>query len=280
MQIVELSNHPRTMLQATHRRRLDAEERAKSQFEDTLARHQARVGELRNAREHARGRRQFRTWLRLAFALNRAKRQAPRLARVTTRSTDREEILAAGISGEQIAETGLASILGDDWTLLRGYRNRSGEIDHLLLGPAGLVAIEVKHRNATVNCDGNDWWFTKYDRYGTPVEEGVLSDRRGRSPSRQLNEPADQLQRFLSDRGCPVPVQRVVLFTHPRSRLGDCRNATVHIVTSVDSVAALLARSAHAIPAGQLARLRQLIERDHRFHETNRPAWRRPPASR
>jgi hypothetical protein len=263
------------MLQASRRRRLDAEDRAKSLFEKGLARHYARVDELRHARDHARERRQFWTWLRSVFALNHAKRQAPRPARVTTRSNDREEILAAGISGEQIAETGLADILGDDWTLLRGYRNRRGEIDHLLLGPMGLVAIEVKHRNATVHCNGDDWWFTKYDRYGTPVEEGILSDRRGRSPSRQLNEPADQLQRFLGDRGCPIPVQRVVLFTHPRSKLGDCRNATVHIAISVDSVAALLAHSAQAIPAGQLVRLRQLIERDHRFHEANRLARRR-----
>ena len=55
----------------------------------------------------------------------------------------------AGIEGEQLVASGLGRVLDDEWTLIRGYRNRRGEIDHLLLGPRGLIAIEGKHRNAT-----------------------------------------------------------------------------------------------------------------------------------
>jgi len=44
----------------------------------------------------------------------------------------------AGIAGEQLVATELGRVLDDDWTLLRGYRNRRGEIDQLLLGPRGL----------------------------------------------------------------------------------------------------------------------------------------------
>ena len=64
----------------------------------------------------------------------------------------------------------LGRLLGDSWTLFRGYRNRRGEIDHLLLGPRGLFAIEVKNLNATVHIDGDRWRADKYDRYGNLVE--------------------------------------------------------------------------------------------------------------
>jgi Nuclease-related domain len=174
------------------------------------------------------------------------------------------------MAGEQIVAAGLGRVLGDDWTLLRGYRNSRGEVDHILLGAQGLIAIEGKHRNATVHCDGDNWRFDKYDRYGNLVEQGSISDRRGRSPSVQLNEPTSQLERFLRSRGHPVSIQRVVLLTHPRSQLGTCSNLTVHIATSTDYVIDLLNGSPPALEAEQLARLEQLIVRDHRFHEARR----------
>jgi hypothetical protein len=70
-----------------------------------------------------------------------------------------------------------------------------------LLGPRGLVAIEVKNQSVTVDCDGDRWRFVRYDRYGNQVDQGELADRRGRSPSVQLNEPAGQLEEFLRSRG-------------------------------------------------------------------------------
>ena len=104
----------------------------------------------------------------------------------------------AGIAGEQLVATELGRALDDDWTLLRGYRNRRGEIDQLLLGPRGLFAIEVKNLNATVHVDGDRWRADKYDNYGNLVEQRPVADRMGRSPSVQLNEPADDLERFLA----------------------------------------------------------------------------------
>ena len=56
-----------------------------------------------------------------------------------------------------LVATELGRALDDGWTLLRGYRNRRGEIDQLLLGSRGLFAIEVKNLNATVHVDGDRW---------------------------------------------------------------------------------------------------------------------------
>lgn len=180
-----------------------------------------------------------------------------------------------------MAATVLGRVLGDDWTLLRGYRNRGGEIDHILLGPRGLIAIEGKHLNGTVYCDGDEWWSDKYDNYGNLVEPGKkIADNGGRSPSVQLNEPADRLEGFLRSRGHPVPVQRVVLLTHPRSRIGRCSSLTVRIAASAGNVIDLLDSLPPALDTGQLAQLERLIVCDHRFHEPGaRPRRpRTPPA--
>lgn len=176
----------------------------------------------------------------------------------------------AGIEGEQLVASGLGRVLNDEWMLIRGYRNKRGEIDHLLLGPRGLIAIEGKHRNALVHCAGDHWWFTKFDRYGNAIERGELTDSRGRSPSQQVNEPASQLESFLRARGHPVAIERVVLLTHPRSRLGNCVRQTVHVATTTGEVIGMLDDSTTALSEPELEQVERLIIRDHRFHTPKR----------
>ena len=238
MRVVELSNHPGDMLSDATRRRQGAERRMLSVYEDELVRYRARVQSIRVSRDRARARHAWWTWLTLSVGVWREKRRIPRpplpaaghaagrasQAGQAGQATDQEERIRAGIAGENQVATEFGRLLDDTWTLLRGYRNRRGEIDHLLLGPRGLFAIEVKNLNATVHVDGDRWRADKYDRYGNLVEQRVIADRMGRSPSVQLNEPADDLERFLAGRGQPAEVQRVVILTHPRSRLGTVRN--------------------------------------------------------
>ena len=78
----------------------------------------------------------------------------------------------AGIAGEQLVASGFGRVLNDEWTLIRGYRNRRGEIDHLLLGPRGLAAIEGKHRNALVHCDGDHWCSPSSTNTATRLSAG------------------------------------------------------------------------------------------------------------
>jgi Nuclease-related domain len=271
MQIVELSNHPGKMLGAAHRQRMDAERRMRRQHEDAVAAHERQVQEARARRDRARADRRWLDWIRAALAVWRAKGAAPSRPVVALSIPDREQALAAGVTGEELVVLEYARTLDDRWTLLRGYRNRRGEIDHLLLGPLGLVAIEVKYRNATVHCAGDSWWYEKYDRYGNMVEKGRLEDRGGRSPSRQLNEPADALQDFLDSRGQRVPIHRVVLFNHPRSRIGGLRDQQVFVATSPGQALDLLNRTPTHLSTDQVTQIKALITRDHRHHERRRP---------
>jgi hypothetical protein len=282
MQVVELSNHPSDMLHDVTLRRRAADRRAQDRYEDALIRHQAAVQTIRVKRDRARRQHQWLTWLRLALAVATQKRRAPRKPPPGKNGNDAEEKIRAGIAGEQQVATELSRALADDWTLLRGYRNRRGEIDHLLLSPQGLFAIEVKNINATVHIDGDRWRADKYDNYGNLVEQRPITDRGGRSPSQQLNEPADDLERFLHKRGQQVTVQRVVILTHRRSRLGPTKNPTVNVGTSTAYLLTLVHAEAaerqlteRQLTERQRAEIARLIRRDHDFHErTRRPRTR------
>jgi hypothetical protein len=270
MRVIELSNHPGDMLTDLSRRRQATQKRAQGQYEDALIQHQARIQTIRVKRDRARQNHRWWTWLRLVFAIWAEKRRAPRPAAPETNDADTEEKIRAGIAGEQLVAVELGRALADDWTLLRGYRNRRGEIDHLLLGPCGLFAIEVKNINGTVYVDGDRWRADKYDNYGNLVEQRLIEDRRGRSPSEQLNEPADELERFLHERGQQVMIERVVVLTHRRSRLGLSRHPTVRVGTSTGYVLSLVRDSGGKLRERQRAEVQRLIRRDHDFHEHRR----------
>ncbi len=303
MRTVELSNHPADALRIARKRRADGGQQTGNDDGEALARHELLLKRATNARDRARSHRQWIIWLRSALAVRKLRRLAPARAPTPARApaptpawapapaarpaqtpgsaqppSDAEEKLAAGVAGEQQVVTEFGRVLGDDWVLLRGYCNRRGEIDHLLLGPPGLVAIESKHLNATVHCDGDSWRFEKFDRFGNLLSRGTLSDRGGRSPSVQLNEPADLLEEFLRTRGGTVSVLRVLLLTHPSSRCGRCRHPSVHVTTSALALAGQLNDMPPVLGAAQRARIEELIARDHRYHEERRPARRTPTA--
>jgi len=284
MRVVELSNHPGDMLNDAARRRQGAERRVLSVYQDELVRYRARVQAAQVSRDRARAGHHWWAWLRLSVAAWRDKRRIPRppvpaAGHAPYGSSDHEEKIRAGIASENLAAAEFGRHLDDSWTLFRGYRNRRGEIDHLLLGPRGLFAIEVKNLNATVHIDGDRWRADKYDRYGNLVEQRVIADRLGRSPSVQLNEPADELARFLAGRGHQVRVQRAVILAHARSRLGTVRNPAVLAGTSAGYALDLVEASASRLDREQCAAIADLIRRDHAFHG-KRPPSRRGPSRR
>jgi hypothetical protein len=281
MRVIELSNHPGDMLTDVERRRQAAGQRAQARYEDALEEHGARVQTLRAQRDQARRHHRWWTWLRLIPAVWAEQRRAPaRPPSDAAADADTEEKIRAGIAGEQLVAAELAGALADDWILLRGYRNRRGEIDHLLLGPRGLFAIEVKNINATVHINGDRWRADKYDNYGNLVEQHPIADRRGRSPSEQLNEPAGELERFLKERGQPVTIQRIVVLTHRRSRLGSVKSPTVNAGTSTAYLLSLVADSANQLSHSQQDEIQRLIVRDHDFHNCGSGSRRRPARRR
>ncbi|HXC82477.1 MAG TPA: nuclease-related domain-containing protein [Trebonia sp.] len=241
MRVIQLSDHPGTLLR-----------------------------EARTRRGQARASNRWWARIRSVFAAWAGRRKVPRPAAPTGVPSAQEESIAAGRAGEQLVATELGAVLGDEWVLFRGYRNARGEIDHLLVGPRGLFAVEVKYHNATVYISGDDWQFDRFDRWGNRVGQGRVEDRTGRSPSVQLNEPADELERFLRSRGQQVRIKRIVILNHPRSRIGGQRNATVQVTTSSRHIIDLVGQSRLELTPGRLTQVASLIERDHHFHDGRR----------
>ena len=271
MRIIYLSDHPGENLRAIRQRRQAAEEQQEARYREALAQYQAGVSAARRKRAEARMQRRWWTWLRLGLSGLFAGAGAPRRPGPPAGPSAREEIFAAGVTGELYAEDQLAPAFSDLWVLFRGYKNRRGEIDCVLLGPGGFFAMEVKNRNSTVHVDGDNWWCDKYDRYGNLVEQGLrFADRGGRSPSREVNEPSDELERFLRSRGQPVAIQRSVVLVHQRSVLGTTANLTVDVATSMDWVIGVVRKSPLALDAERLAELERLITQDHRYHQARR----------
>jgi hypothetical protein len=252
--------------------RQEEQEAARARYEEALAEHNAHIDSLRTERRNTRSNRQLWTWLTLSLAVRRAQQAPPEQPSITAEATDQEEILSAGARGEQLAASHFAARLQASWTMFCGYRNRGGEIDQLLLGPTGLWAVEVKHRNATVECEGDEWWYQHYDKYGKLMRQGSIVDGGGRSPSQQLNMPGDALEQFLRSRGHAISIRRVVLLTHPNSMVKYCGDLTVDLVTeSADEVLDLMSSTPQVLNQVQAEDLETLIVRDHHRHNSRRP---------
>jgi len=116
-----------------------------------------------------------------------------------------------GIRGEELVSSLLAG-LSDDFYLINdvtlpGHR---GNIDHVLVGPCGVVTIETKHYRGVIRCD-RDQWF--------------VDGRRIKSISRQVTRGAMAVKDCLSDRSAAFRTSRVrwvegvVVFTNPLCQL-------------------------------------------------------------
>jgi hypothetical protein len=98
-----------------------------------------------------------------------------------------------GDKGERAVINALSNLddryyLINDITLQQTY----GNIDHILLGPNGIFAIETKNYNGIIVCDGDEWHRHYENRKGS-------KDYTITSPSKQANRNAISLKNFLSN---------------------------------------------------------------------------------
>jgi Nuclease-related domain len=272
MRFVALSDHAGDMLADARRRRASAQGRAEERYRRQLAAYKERVRQDRE--RHARVRKQggllSRLWLRLAGLWGR-RDGAPPPPLPAILPSDGEAAIAGGVKGEQEVAVTLDSALDDGWVLVKGYRNRRGEIDYLVLGPGGLFAIEVKYVNGTFRITRDRWRYVKYDNYGNPVEQREVADRGGRPPNVQLTEPLLLLEQFLASRGHPVRLRPVVLLNHPKARIDRCADDVgVLVLTSTAQLLRLVLDGEEKISGTELAEIERLVERDHQFHAAGR----------
>jgi hypothetical protein len=280
MRRITLSDHAGEQLASAAAAREDAFAAAGCAYDAAVAERERKLAQLRDACVTAWRRRQLlascAALIKYAIARFSGK---PQLPRWNGPSRD-DSLWTAGREGERTVAEFLGRWLSDDWVLVGGYRNGRGEIDQVLVGPRGVLAVEIKTVNGVVHCDGDRWWRDKYDRYGNLVERGLsMEDRGGRGPSKQLNEPADALESFLRKKTAVRRVYRAVVLAHEKSRLGAVTDPRVDAITTLAklNVEGILAPLGLALDATAVEQIEKTIQRDHEFHATQD---RRPPPAR
>jgi hypothetical protein len=272
MRFIPLSDHAGEMLRQARRSRAGAGKRDEERYRRELAAYDTSVGEARERRDQALGRWRLLSALRWGLAVRRRQRSGPPSAPADRGPSRNEAALEAGAEGEREVHEALDRALDDSWALFKGYRNRGGEIDYLLIGPQGLFAIEVKHVNGAFRITRESWLYRRSDGSGNEVGDvTLLADRGGRPPQVQLAEPLEQLERFLAKRGQPVPWQSVVLLNHPRAKIISCADGLgTQVLTSTRQLLDLIASADGDVGSGQIGEIGRLIERDHRFQAERR----------
>lgn len=188
-----------------------------------------------------------------------------------------EAKIRSGLAGEARLDELLYS-LDDSWTIIAGYRAQEGEIDRILVGPNGVFAFEVKNLGGIIHCNGDRWWRDKTDRRGNVVERNIpIADNGGRSPSRQINDAADALERLIKGNGHEVEVVRVVVLTHPRAALGHISQLNIHFLAHVQNLdmQRVLSRGTPLF-ADQERKILTAIRRHHEWFERRERQHSRP----
>lgn len=142
----------------------------------------------------------------------------------------------------------------------------------MLVGPAGVWAIEVKRRRVLLHAVGDQWWYERMSSTGRVYEKEWAVDGGGRSWARQVGDIADALAAWLAKQGHQVPVRTAVMMMHEHARLVECVRPGVDFVGTqpwrlLDAILGPLAVPLNPQTCREIVRL---IERDHNFHAKRR----------
>jgi hypothetical protein len=269
MQVVTLSDHTGDKVRQARQSREAAYARECEAHTDKVRHFEAVRHDLRQRAGAAWNERRIGTFLlaSVGVVMNALQRR-PALPRMAA-AGDQERIWEAGNDGEAQVLAMLATQLGSDWTALTGYKNHKGEGDLLLVGPPGVLGVEIKNMSGVVSCQGDTWSRDKYDNYGNCVERNLpIKDRGGRSPAQQINEVCIALGGFLLKRHQQPTILTAVVLTHPKGRAGQIASPTVNFVGRVESfnVPALFQRCGSSGQGHDSDTVVRLITQDHAHH--------------
>ncbi|HYA15536.1 MAG TPA: nuclease-related domain-containing protein [Syntrophales bacterium] len=183
----------------------------------------------------------------------------------------KERRYASGRDGEWKVDKYFGHRLNDEWAILAGYRNVRGEIDRLLVGLGGIFAMEIKNIKGNVSCSGNDWKRSFYID-GIPKEEPIIDgkdDGKRRGPGRQLNEPADVLEKYLNKTFPSCRICRIIVFTHEKTKLGSLEGHAMDEVVLLGNwqLEETLEKSSFRMTGPELEKMVRKIENSHQFHD-------------
>ena len=125
--------------------------------------------------------------------------------------------LRAGLKGQNLLPQVLAG-MSDDYYLLSNLNlpGRRDDIDHVVIGPNGIFALETKHHRGRIHLREGHWYQSKMSRAGhlqpdTPIRDPVLQLKRNVD---YLRTCINRTDRDLSH-STHLWIEGAVIFTHP-----------------------------------------------------------------
>jgi hypothetical protein len=120
----------------------------------------------------------------------------------------RYRIFHSGLEGEQQVTKVLKARLSDDYFLINDayFRDGGGDIDHIILGPNGLFAVETKNWSGKVTCQGDNWQRDKNHK-----------NTNNANPSKQAKRNASRIKNLIESApfgAGNVWVEGIVVFTN------------------------------------------------------------------
>jgi len=120
-------------------------------------------------------------------------------------------VYLGGWNGEKRVANLLCAKLSDDYFLINSvnFRDGHGDVDHIVLGPNGVFALETKNWSGKIACNGDTW-----QRPGRP--------RSASSPSEQAKRNAIRVRHTIEDYkklAFSLWVEPIVVFTNDHTEL-------------------------------------------------------------
>jgi hypothetical protein len=125
--------------------------------------------------------------------------------------------LQAGLAGQRLLPQFLSS-LDDGYYLVNNLKlpGRADDVDHIVVGPNGVFALETKHHRGRIFWRDGQWYQSKMSRRGHLQPEAPVRD-----PTRQLKRNVDYLRTCINrtdlelSRRTRLWIEGAVVFTHP-----------------------------------------------------------------
>jgi hypothetical protein len=137
-------------------------------------------------------------------------------SRYRSHSSFRDQ-LQAGLQGQRR----MLEILGpldNRYYLINNLKlpERADDLDHLIIGPNGIFALETKNHRGRIYCQNGQWYQVKISRSGRPQPETPIRD-----PTQQLKRNIDYLRWCINHTDYALSqrtrlwIEGAVVFTHP-----------------------------------------------------------------
>ncbi len=129
--------------------------------------------------------------------------------------------LKSGLRGQRLLIKVL-DCLDDRYYLINNLKlpGRADDVDHLVVGPNGVFALETKHHRGRIFCQNGQWYQSKISRSGRPQPDEPIRD-----PVQQLKRNVDYLRSCINatdralSRRTGLWIEGAVVFSHPATSL-------------------------------------------------------------